>query len=80
MPRGVSSSGRCNAQITRYICPDCGRKGSHRHWNYLSQGSRQQWVCMYRNCPSYSNGNLFKNDTDSEVLKVNPILSQTATV
>jgi hypothetical protein len=35
---------------------------------------------MYRNCPPYKNGKLFKNNNDEDVLTINPILSQKATV
>ena len=80
MPRGVSSSGKCNAQVTRYVCPDCNRKGLHCIYTSYYSTYKPNWVCMYRNCPSYSNGKLFKDKEDAEVLKVNPILSQTATV
>ena len=74
MPRGISSYGVCNAKITRYVCPDCKRKGLHSTW-YIDTG--QLWVCMYRNCISYQpGGKLFKPLKDPEVLKANPILQE----
>lgn len=67
MARGANSDGHWNFHIKRYKCPDCNRKGLHR--------TRLGWVCMYRNCVSYTNHNLFKKHHDEAVLQANPELS-----
>lgn len=75
MPRGINSSGECNALVKRYVCPSCQRKGLHAVWySNRGTGSTQYWVCMYRNCSSRPN-NTFRKENDPEVLKSNPQLN-----
>mgnify|MGYP006921370048 CR=1 FL=1 len=74
MPRGTNSNGTYNFHVKRYVCPDCKRKGLYIKW-YKDRGigSTKYFTCMYKNCPSQTNGETLKRSNHEAVLKLNSL-------
>lgn len=74
MPRGINSSGKCNALVKRWVCPSCGRKGLHSVWySNRGTGATMYWTCMYRDCNSKNaTATHIRKANDPEVLAANP--------